>query len=328
MLSILRTVALLGFASTVTAHGYIENIHIAGTDYRGFIPDTDAWSDSAPESIAWATKATDHGFTADYSGPDIICHKQATPGVLSAEVAAGDTVTVQWNQWLPEHDGPVITYLAACNGDCATVDKTQLKFFKVDAHGYEDGVWASDRLMQQGNSWDIIIPADLKPDGYVLRHEIIALHGAFGEAGAQPYPQCINLKVTGGGTATPSGTPGMELYTGAEEGFHFNVWNVKTAYPIPGPALYKGGDTGTKSETETETEDTAESVDSASESTAAAAETNTAAAVSSSETVPTTTETVAAASQTTVTVKVEPTVYLLEFMDYKFDCTMKHEGEL
>jgi hypothetical protein len=34
--------------------------------------------------------------------------------------------------------GPVITYLASCNGDCTTVDKTTLEFFKIEEEGLID----------------------------------------------------------------------------------------------------------------------------------------------------------------------------------------------
>jgi hypothetical protein len=35
----------------------------------------------------------------------------------------------------------------------------------------------------------VSIPSTLKPGAYVLRHEIIALHGARSDDGAQAYPQ-------------------------------------------------------------------------------------------------------------------------------------------
>ncbi|KAL2829515.1 glycosyl hydrolase family 61-domain-containing protein [Aspergillus cavernicola] len=228
---------LLGTAGTAAAHGFVSNINIAGNDYEGYKVDTAPWAETPPELIAWSTSATDQGYTDDYNGPDIICHRDAAPGALSGEVAAGDTVTVKWNQWLSDHKGPVIDYLANCNGDCATVDKTTLEFFKIDAKGLTAGTWASDELLANGASWDITIPADLKAGNYVLRHEIIALHGA-----PQFYPQCVNLKVTGSGTSTPSGTPGMQLYSKTEKGFNTNIWQEPTEYKLPGPALYRTGD--------------------------------------------------------------------------------------
>ncbi|KAL6237445.1 hypothetical protein BDW75DRAFT_204246 [Aspergillus navahoensis] len=44
--------------------------------------------------------------------PDIICHRGAEPGALSAEISPGSSVTLYWSTWPTDHHGPVITYLA------------------------------------------------------------------------------------------------------------------------------------------------------------------------------------------------------------------------
>ena len=102
---------------------------------------------------------------------------------------------MDWNGWPESHHGPVIDYLAPCsNGDCTTVDKTSLKFFKIAEAGLisdttAPGSWASDQLIANNNSWSITIPAKIAPGPYVLRHEMIALHSANNANGAQNYPQ-------------------------------------------------------------------------------------------------------------------------------------------
>lgn len=88
------------------------------------------------------------------------------------------------------------------------------------------------------------IPESIAPGNYVLRHEIIALHSAGEPNGAQNYPQCINLEVSGSGSDKPEGVPGTELYTADDEGITFNIYQAMDSYPIPGPALYEGGDSG------------------------------------------------------------------------------------
>ncbi|KAL4805384.1 glycosyl hydrolase family 61-domain-containing protein [Aspergillus unguis] len=221
-------------ARTVSAHGFVSNITIAGKEYPGYDANTLPYSNH-PNLIAWSTTASDQGYVDDLSSPDIICHEGAEPGALSAEIPAGGTVTVTWNQWLSDHKGPVIDYLAACNGSCSNVDKTALRFFKVDQDGLNDGVWGSDKLIEQGNSWDITIPEDIQAGEYVLRHEIIALQN---EGQPQAYPQCVNLKVTGGGDVQPAGVPGMDLYSGDEPGLTVDISNMKGAgYEVPGPKL-------------------------------------------------------------------------------------------
>lgn len=142
--------------------------------------------------------------------------------------------------------GPVIDYLANCNGDCSSVDKTALRFFKIDEAGILDGAdqsgtWATDKLISNNNSWAVTVPESIAPGNYVLRHEIIALHSAGDQGGAQNYPQCLNLEVTGGRSEKPKGTPGMELYTPKDDGILFNIYQQIDEYPIPGPPVFSGG---------------------------------------------------------------------------------------
>jgi cellulase len=84
----------------------------------------------------------------------------------------------------------MITYLANCNGPCETVDKTTLKFFKIDQLGLVDptvldGYWGSDIMIANNNSWSVVIPPSIATGNYVVRHETIALHSA-GTAGTNP----------------------------------------------------------------------------------------------------------------------------------------------
>nr|ATQ35955.1 auxiliary activity 9 enzyme [Talaromyces piceae] len=239
-------VGALGLASTVAAHGYVSTIIIGDDTYTGWLEDKYPYESDPPATIGWANSVTDLGFVSPdaYGSPDIICHKNATPGAISAPVAAGGTVKLEWTPWPDSHHGPVIDYLANCNGDCSSVDKTQLKFFKIDEAGLIDdssvpGTWASDQLIAANNSWTVTIPEDIAPGNYVLRHEIIALHSAGNADGAQNYPQCINLEITGSGSASPSGTPGESLYKEDDPGILVNIYQTLSEYDIPGPALYE-----------------------------------------------------------------------------------------
>lgn len=53
-------------------------------------------------------------------------------------------------------------------------------------------------MVAAGFSWQTAVQSEMAAGNYVLRHETIALHSAGQEGGAQAYPQCVNLKVTGG----------------------------------------------------------------------------------------------------------------------------------
>ena len=180
--------ASLAGASLVAAHGHVSHIIVNGVYYRNYDPTSDFYNPSAaPKVIGWAALNQDNGFVEpnNFGTADIICHKGATPGAGHATVAAGDKISIVWTpEWPDSHIGPVIDYLANCNGNCETVDKTALRFFKIDGAGYNNA-WASDALRANGNSWLVQIPADIKPGNYVLRHEIIALHGGPNPNGAQ-----------------------------------------------------------------------------------------------------------------------------------------------
>jgi cold shock CspA family protein len=237
--------ASLAGAALVAAHGHVSHIIVNGVYYRNYDPTSDWYNPNPPTVIGWTAAQQDNGFVEpnNFGTSDIICHKSATPGGGHATVKAGDKISIVWTpEWPESHIGPVIDYLAACNGDCEKVNKESLRWFKIDGAGYnsQTGSWAADDLRKNGNSWLVQIPSDLKAGNYVLRHEIIALHGAGSPNGAQAYPQCINLQVTGGGSNSPSGVPGTSLYKATDPGILFNPYTSNINYPVPGPALIAG----------------------------------------------------------------------------------------
>ncbi|KAE8378609.1 glycosyl hydrolase family 61-domain-containing protein [Aspergillus bertholletiae] len=239
---------VLGSAALVAGHGYVSGAVVDGQYYSGYDMSYHYMSDP-PKVIGWSTDATDLGFVdgSEYAEAEIICHKNAKNGAISAEIAAGKQVELQWTDWPESHKGPVITYLANCNGDCSTVDKTKLEFFKIDEKGLISGssnTWASDNLISSNNSWTVTIPSSIAAGNYVMRHEIIALHSAGNKDGAQNYPQCLNFKVTGGGSEKPEGTLGTALYKDTDPGILINIYQTLSSYTIPGPALFGGSSSG------------------------------------------------------------------------------------
>ncbi|KAF9888728.1 hypothetical protein FE257_008303 [Aspergillus nanangensis] len=237
---------ILASASLVAGHGYVSGIVAGGTFYTGYLVDSYSYMDDPPDTIGWSTTATDLGFVdgTGYSGPDIICHRDGAPGALTATVAAGSTIDLQWTVWPDSHHGPLINYLASCGGDCSAVDKTSLSFFKIAEEGLIDGStppgeWADDEMITNNNTATVVIPESIANGNYVLRHELIALHSAGNANGAQNYVQCINIEVTGGGSASPSGASATTFYTPEDPGILFDIYSdLSGGYPIPGPALF------------------------------------------------------------------------------------------
>lgn len=244
--------ALASIASIpgVNAHGRVSGIVANGQWYQGigFL-----FHITPPNVVGWMADDWDLGFvnSGNYTNPDIICHRNATPDAHTIEVAAGGTVELQWTPWPTGHHGPVLDYLANCNGDCETVDKNSLEFFKISEGGLIDdsvlpGTWASDQLIANNNSWVVTVPPSIAPGNYVLRHEIIALQFANVVNGAQNYPQCFNLKITGSGTESPPGISATKFYTAQDPGVLFSLYDpVSKGYVIPGPAMFDGSSSST-----------------------------------------------------------------------------------
>ncbi|KAI1144793.1 glycosyl hydrolase family 61-domain-containing protein [Nemania diffusa] len=239
--------AALTTAVSVAAHGHVTNIVINGVSYETYNPFVFPYEADPPTVVGWTAADTDNGFVdpTTYATGDIACHKAATNAGGHAQVAAGDSISIQWDTWPESHKGPMLDYLAACNGPCESADKTALEFFKIDEAGLLDsssapGTWASDVLIANNNTWLVQIPKTLKAGNYVLRHETIALHSAGSVNGAQNYPQCFNLEVTGSGTEVPVGVLATELYTPTDAGIEVNIYVTGLDYQIPGPALIDG----------------------------------------------------------------------------------------
>jgi len=262
-------VTLFASAALVAGHGLVERVNIGGKEYPG----TKNWD--APENKNSPVRGLplDTGFVNfnNVNNPDIACSSSGyTPRTVTPEAAAGSAMGVRWGgdggpdgkQW-PHPEGPIIVYMASCNGKCSEFNPANAQFFKIHQEGLDtskrpnaagndhtpagDGLWAQNRI-QYENSWSWFnIPADIKAGEYLVRHELISLHGAHTEAeGAQYYPSCIQVKVTGGGNATPATTPATQLYT-RKDGL-VDVWSPFPAgiksYTIPGPAVYKAGSGG------------------------------------------------------------------------------------
>ncbi|GME44052.1 glycoside hydrolase family 61 protein [Neofusicoccum parvum] len=244
-------------AASVSAHGVILDIVSGGKAYGGWDANYQYYN-PVPEVAAWQAGGFGHGpiVGTQYSTASINCHDDAKAAPIYMEAAAGSDIDISWgtpgsnpNPWPTSHHGPILTYMAPCGGAAATGDCTaaaveDLAWTKVYQKGLITGgdidsqVWATDELITN-NKTTVTIPSSLKPGNYVLRNEIIALHSAGEVNGAQNYPQCYNVKVTGSGSGElTDGVKGTELY--APEDTVFNIYATVDSYPFPGPALWSG----------------------------------------------------------------------------------------
>jgi len=233
----LAAIAIASAITGVQGHGFVTHGEFGGKTYPGWNPDTDPYAEPAVTRIF--RKIPNDG-PVTYNSPDLGCNVGGKTGAaLVAKAAAGSQVTITMNRWPDDHKGPVIQYMASCNGDCTKFDATQAQWFKIYEDGYDGNVWASDKLIQNGLSVTSTIPADLAPGQYLFRHEMIALHSA---GAPQNYPSCAQLEITGSGTQKATGKelvsmPGV--YDNSDI-LTVNIWSdgfKSTGFTLPSPPV-------------------------------------------------------------------------------------------
>ncbi|KIJ61342.1 lytic polysaccharide monooxygenase [Hydnomerulius pinastri MD-312] len=235
-------VALASAITAVSAHGGVLSYKIGNTNYNGFVPYNTPTGQSSIQrewdSYNPITDPTNAQLSCNIDGANL------GTGQLSATVAAGTSVTAYWNQW-PHTIGPVMVYMANCEGSCTSANTASLNWFKIEQSGLisgdlPTGTWAMGQLVANNNSWTTSIPSQLAPGNYFIRHELLAIHTA-----NQPqfYPECAQLIVTGSGTATPGSSYLVKLpgaYSMSDPNVDIDIYDMQgvTNYTIPGPAVW------------------------------------------------------------------------------------------
>lgn len=237
----LETAAFLAaLAHSASAHGVMGNIFADGTQYNG-----GANTGSGP---VWSYQGQDpYGPIHPEAYGDnsqIACNADAKVSAHQVEVKAGGEVELDWTtggSGIWAHDkGPIVDYLAKAPDSFQDATVDNLKFFKIADAGFEGGDWAMNTVLHATNKWKITIPASIKAGNYVLRHEPIPLHQV-GGTGAEHYPICVNLKVTGGGSEEPEGVPANKLYSKDDKALNTNPYGDVSGYECPGPKIAVGG---------------------------------------------------------------------------------------
>ncbi|KAL9614380.1 MAG: hypothetical protein Q9167_001109 [Letrouitia subvulpina] len=235
---------------------------------------------NAPPFVGWATTKTDftigpvflnNPIGIEYGSPDMACHNGSRPPAHEMDVNAGDSITPRWTPWAPPgpswhatphdpigvngHKGPVLFHIAACNGPCIGIQASDLDWITIYQRGVLDyhyisydgenlgvfkGYWATDVLREQNSTWTITLPPNLASGHYVLRMELIALHGAGTPGQVQHYPQCFNLNYHSSGTDTiTNGTKVATFYKYTDPGLCYSLYQDLPEYVIPGPLIDK-----------------------------------------------------------------------------------------
>ncbi|OBZ72745.1 Cellulose-growth-specific protein [Grifola frondosa] len=229
--------SLLAAVPFVSAHGYVAEVTIDGKSYQGNIPNSN--SVSSPIRMI-----DDVSPVKGASNVNLRCGQNAQNGKLVADANPGSEVTFKWvsgtgGNW-PHNVGPLMTYMASCGSTtCDQFDAANAQWFKIAEVGKDsNGTWAQQQLFD-GQAVSVGLPSNIAAGNYLIRHEIIALHTAMTEGGAEFYPSCTQLKVGGSATGTPSSTvsfPGA--YSDTDPGILVDVYtNPSATYVFPGPPI-------------------------------------------------------------------------------------------
>jgi cellulase len=91
-------------------------------------------------------------------------------------------------------------------------------------------LWANEDLINKDTADTLQLPSDIKPGVYILRTELLALHGnamtstPSEGSGPQFYIHCFNLDIQGSGTAEPKGVKFPGAYKRTDPGVKFNLY--------------------------------------------------------------------------------------------------------
>ncbi|EAQ84467.1 hypothetical protein CHGG_08481 [Chaetomium globosum CBS 148.51] len=204
---------------------------------------------------------SDDSFISDVNSNSIACNGPPVTSFRSSSqvftVQAGSEVTGAWLHTLTStgpdstadnkvidssHKGPVSVWMKKVS------DATQNPWagpgggwFKIAEEGLNNGRWGVDTVIASGGIQKAKIPTCIENGDYLLRFEILALHSAYSQGGAQFYMECAQIRVTGGtGTEKPATVSLPGAYSKSDPGIVVNIYNnngqpYPSSYSIPGP---------------------------------------------------------------------------------------------
>jgi len=196
----MKFLGLLAASGVATAHTIFVSLEVNGT--------------VMPVSHGIRTPSYDGPIT-DVGSDSLACNgppNPTTPSDKIIAVEAGSEVAAIWRKTLtaaandimdPSHVGPTMAYLKKV--DSALTNKGPGNgWFKIQEEGLENGQWATTKVINKNGRHPIKIPKCIESGEYLLRAEMIALHGAGSYPGAQLYMECAQLRIYNGtGRLTP-----------------------------------------------------------------------------------------------------------------------------
>ncbi|KAI1158455.1 glycoside hydrolase family 61 protein [Nemania serpens] len=171
----------------------------------------------------------------DLASKDLRCNVGGATGGSTSTMAlnAGDQFTFSLDQAV-YHQGPVSIYMSKAPGTAAEYDGSG-DWFKIYDWGPKFGGGQAQWTLAA--SYSGTIPKCIPAGEYLLRIQNLAIHNP----GATPqwYISCGQVKISGGGSTTPSPTakiPGA--FKATDPGYTANIYNNFNSYIVPGPSVF------------------------------------------------------------------------------------------
>ncbi|KAH9905151.1 glycosyl hydrolase family 61-domain-containing protein [Xylariomycetidae sp. FL2044] len=224
----------LAAASAVSAHQNLHQVWVAGV---------------SPGYEVGVRMPPSNSPVTDVTSDDIACNVDGSTvpsGVDTIAANEGDEITVGWDT--SSHPGPITHFLYGPVDDAAQASGVGEGWFKIDELDYANDEWANQVVMDAGGNYTFTLPTGLESGDYLLRSEMLALHGASTVGGAQFYIGCVQLTITGtGGGCSPTiSLPGA--YNAEDDNIYIpDVYNGfdPTTYTAPGGDVAVCGAGGT-----------------------------------------------------------------------------------
>ncbi|KAH9882929.1 hypothetical protein J1614_000295 [Plenodomus biglobosus] len=208
----------------------------------------DLWVGSEDKGTSCTRTVANNNPISSLTSADMFCGIGPVKSSGVCEVAAGSSLTVEMHAQPGDrkctqpaiggnHYGPVLIYMAKV-ADAKTA--TSGSFFKVAEDGYTGTTasWGTEILNANCGKRAFTVPKNIASGDYLVRAEAIALHAGAGNP--QPYVSCFQVKVTGGGSANPTGVSFPGGYKISDPLFTKAIYDSSFKYVSPGPAVYTG----------------------------------------------------------------------------------------
>ncbi|ORX95353.1 glycoside hydrolase [Clohesyomyces aquaticus] len=168
------------------------------------------------------------------NSPDLRCNVGGNTGgnTTTVAVAAGSSITFTADTAV-YHQGPVSFYMTKV-ADAVSADGST-DWFKIKEIGptFSGGQAKWDMSL----TYSVTLPSCLSAGEYLVRIEQLGIHNPGGTP--QFYVACSQVKLTGGGSASPSPLvkiPGHVKAT--DSGYTANIYNNFNSYTVPGPKVF------------------------------------------------------------------------------------------